>query len=311
MGLFGGGYYKPGKGVDKNAPKKKGFFLYIDLVSRKLTKFIQAGTLFSIFSLPVIILIYFLSVYVFIQPISSIQMVVLENMKANGIPEAEYAAQLGTITFSICSMAAIFFVTMWGSGPLSAALSYIFRCFTREEHTWIWSDGKDKVKENLKQGFLLLLIDIFIFIFTPIAITFYYNLGHSDSSLNLLCTFITYVLIVSLLVYTMMHPYMYQIMITFNCSFKNMFKNALLLSIVKLPINFILTVLSLLIIVLPAAFFGAIGSLLLSVCALTFGYMLLRYPMEFYAARTINKLLENNKVMKEKNTPKIVYDEEE
>ncbi len=26
MGIFGGGYDKPGKGVDKNEPKKKGFF---------------------------------------------------------------------------------------------------------------------------------------------------------------------------------------------------------------------------------------------------------------------------------------------
>ena len=28
MGIFGGGYDKPGKGVDKNEPKKKGFFLF-------------------------------------------------------------------------------------------------------------------------------------------------------------------------------------------------------------------------------------------------------------------------------------------
>ena len=31
MGIFGGGYDKPGKGVDKNEPKKKGFFLFFDI----------------------------------------------------------------------------------------------------------------------------------------------------------------------------------------------------------------------------------------------------------------------------------------
>ena len=32
MGIFGGGYDKPGKGVDKNEPKKKGFFLFFDIL---------------------------------------------------------------------------------------------------------------------------------------------------------------------------------------------------------------------------------------------------------------------------------------
>ena len=31
MGIFGGSYDKPGKGVDKNEPKKKGFFLFLIL----------------------------------------------------------------------------------------------------------------------------------------------------------------------------------------------------------------------------------------------------------------------------------------
>lgn len=34
-----GGYDKPGKGVDKNEPKKKGFFLFFDIVIRKFTNF--------------------------------------------------------------------------------------------------------------------------------------------------------------------------------------------------------------------------------------------------------------------------------
>ena len=38
MGIFGGGYDKPGKGVDKNEPKKKVFFLFFDIVIRKFTK---------------------------------------------------------------------------------------------------------------------------------------------------------------------------------------------------------------------------------------------------------------------------------
>ena len=42
--------------------------------------------------------------------------------------------------------------TFWGSGPATAAYSYITRCFTRGEHTWVLSDGADKFKENFKQS---------------------------------------------------------------------------------------------------------------------------------------------------------------
>ena len=37
MGIFGGGYDKPGKGADKNEPQKKGFFLFFDIVIGKFT----------------------------------------------------------------------------------------------------------------------------------------------------------------------------------------------------------------------------------------------------------------------------------
>ena len=46
MGLFFGGYDKAGPGVDPNAPKKKGFFLYMELVTRKFTKFCRRDLYF-------------------------------------------------------------------------------------------------------------------------------------------------------------------------------------------------------------------------------------------------------------------------
>ena len=56
--------------------------------------------------------------------------------------------------------------TFWGSGPATAAYSYITRCFKRGEHTWVLSDGADKFKENFKQGMVVVLIDA-VFIFIP------------------------------------------------------------------------------------------------------------------------------------------------
>ena len=111
-------------------------------------------------------------------------------------------------------------------------------------------------------------------------------------------------------IYTMMHPYMYQLMITFECHFKDLFKNALLLSLAKLPVNFILTAIALALIVLPIALIGVMGSLAVSVAGLTVGYIVLRYPMEFYAARVIKKTFLNDKSMVVKDTVTVEYEED-
>ena len=311
MGLFfGGGYDKPGAGVDPNAPKKKGFFLYMELVTRKFTKFLQAGIIFTLCSLPLLVLIYMISVFVFQQPIYAIQSTALQIMQSNGVPEAEIPGQLGTITFCICSMLSVFFVTMWGSGPLSAGLAFVFRSFTRETPIWVWSDGKDKVKENWKQALGIMIVDLIFFILMPIAVCFYYNLGRALPGMDLICMLIMYVILLMMFIYTMMHPYMYQLMITFDCHFKDLFKNALILSIAKLPVNVILTAIALAVIVLPAAFGGALGGMAMVIIGLSFGYIILRYPMEFYAARVIQKTFLNDKSMVVKDPVAVDYEEE-
>ena len=59
MGLFFN-YDKPGKGIEKDAPKKKGPFLYLELLWRKLGKLILSNILYFVLSLPVILLYHFL-----------------------------------------------------------------------------------------------------------------------------------------------------------------------------------------------------------------------------------------------------------
>ena len=61
MGLFSFNYAKPGPGVDKNAPKKKGFFLYFEIFRRKFFKLLQANMLYFLCSLPFLAIIFFLT----------------------------------------------------------------------------------------------------------------------------------------------------------------------------------------------------------------------------------------------------------
>lgn len=52
FGMFN--YAKPGKGVDKDAPKKKRFFVFFDLYFRKFTKLVKLNLLYVLFCIPIV-----------------------------------------------------------------------------------------------------------------------------------------------------------------------------------------------------------------------------------------------------------------
>lgn len=277
MGFFGG-YDKPGKGVDKNAPKKKGFFLYWDIIIGKFMKFIQVNSMYSVISLVWIILMYLAAMVLFSGHMSSLTGLASQ---IDGVSSENIA---GAMVFGFCAMFAAAVFLLWGSGPASAAYSYIMRCYTRGEHAWIMSDGKDKFKENFKQGMLVLLIDFIIMLFGINALYFYYSAYAAYGSL--LWMVLCYVTFLLLLLYTMIHPYLYQLMVTFECSFASLYRSAILLTLAKLPMNLLLTV-------IEAALIFAVFMLLSPAVAILFSLILgpciMRFPSEFYAARVIER----------------------
>lgn len=59
MGLFSyKSYYKPGKGVEKDAPEKNAFFRFFELYGRKFWRFIQVNFIYLIILLPMLMTVY-------------------------------------------------------------------------------------------------------------------------------------------------------------------------------------------------------------------------------------------------------------
>ena len=290
MGIFGGGYDKPGKGVDKNEPKKKGFFLFFDIVIRKFTKFLGANCLYAITSIIWIAILYIFGGIV----LSSTHIVqnVSDTIISLGTESSAENVQ-GSIMILIQLAFSIGVFTFWGSGPATAAYSYITRCFTRGEHTWVLSDGADKFKENFKQSMVVVLIDAVLLVFGINAILFYHSLYVSTGSM--LWMMLLYVMILVLVVYTMMHPYLYQIMVTFECGIGSLYKNALLITLAKLPGNFFTTFIGVLI---YGALFTFVNPLAAAIIVVVIGLCVTCYPPQFYAARVIERSI--LKDMKEK-----------
>lgn len=270
MGLFPN-YNKPGPGVDKNAPKKKGVALYFELFFRHFWDFIKENMLYVLFSLPMFLVLYFM---VSIFDVFSIGRVAAEN---DLLLYYEALKLFYIITVLI----------LCGSGPASAAMAYMMRCVTRETHCFLWSDFLDKLKENFKQGLLLSVMDVLLLtLILPVAIRFYYLQMMQTG--QLVWMILLALLTVAVLAYVLLHQYFYQFIITFKLTFAAALKNSLLMALSYLPFGVLFMAVAVVLTYFLATTFQPMFTLLLSaLCWIAF----LRYPLEFFAARVIERKL--------------------
>ncbi len=216
-------YMKPGKGIDPDAPPKRAFFRFFEIIGRKFWKMAKANLLYAISIIPTFILVFWLSGYVTYAMSSAL-----------GGEDQSMVLQFD-ILFRL--LVTYLFAIIWGMGPATAGLTYIMRNFAREEHAWVWSDFKDIVKGNFKQSAIVFVIDMAVMFIMYFAYVIYASMGGIIGNLR-------FVILVMGFVYTFMHFYIYPMMVTFELSLKDLYKNALLFALGKLPSNiFILFIL--------------------------------------------------------------------
>lgn len=268
MGLFNG-YLKEGPGIEKDAPKKKGIFLFFDVFFRKFFLLIKANFLYFLVSIPYLALAIF----------------VLSSMVSRGLGLEKVALSLenGEQISVILNIAiSLLLFNMFGSGPAGAGYAYVTRCFTRGEHTWVASDGFDKFKENFKNSLLLLVCDVIIIFIAMNALYFYSNF---DAVSQGMMSILKYIIVLVFAIYMLAHIFAYQIMVTYECNFKALIKNSFILAMAKLPMCILLTAITGFICVMLTEYVGIISVFIYGVL----GMSLCRFPLEFYAARVIEK----------------------
>lgn len=277
MGLFRFNYDKPGKGVDKDAPEKKGFFLYWELIFDRISKHLSLNLFWALLSLIWIVVLYMFA---------PLDITWLEDIAKATAEQIGTDAQ--TLSSTLSLVIRIMFVTeiilLWGSGPASAMYAYVARCFTRRDPVWIVSDGFDKFKENFKQSFILMILDFVLLWLGSNAILFYYNLYMQSH--NAIWMFICSVTAMVAVLYTWAHFYIYQFMVTFEGSLFSHLKNSMLFAIANLPMNLFCSI-------IVIGFSGALYVFLNPIAALLINLiispMFLRFMIEFTAARKIKR----------------------
>lgn len=233
MALFGYNYNRPGKGVDPNAPKKTGFFLFWELLGRKIFSYILINLIYFVLVSPIVMYLYF-AFYGWLVSIGTINTetvlsVVLELFRviATFVPSALHIPLL--------------VLSLLLYGPFTCGMTYILRNFAREEHAWV-SDLFRKSFDNVKQGLFFGVLDILATAVLIINFNYSTLIGADSTAMTLFGVFLRYFSIVLYVLYFFMRYYFYQMVVTANLKISAILKNGWLFAILGLGRNIIATI---------------------------------------------------------------------
>lgn len=117
------------------------------------------------------------------------------------------------------------------TGPVQAGLAYVTRNWARDEHAFIWSDFKDAVKENWKQGLGVSLITSVVPLLMWVCYQFYGNLAKTQA-----IALLPQMLSITLgLLWALGVTFMYPMMVSYKVRFRELIKNSLLMAVARLP----------------------------------------------------------------------------
>lgn len=217
FGLFD--YNKPGPGVDKDAPPKSPFTVFFEILQRKFWNLVKVNFMFVIFNLPALIL----------------GMLIMVLFFPNIFPEAATNpdALLNDTLLKFILLTIIMCIPMVTVGPAQAGFTYIMRNYAREEHAFLWSDFKDTALKNMKQSLTVSTINFFATFLLLFSIRAYNELINLEQLPVIIGTAGFAIMVVVLIIFACMNMYIYPIMITFDLSLKQLYKNSLIFAVIK------------------------------------------------------------------------------
>lgn len=201
------------------------------------------------------------------------------------------------------------------TGPFTAGVAFVTRNWARDEHAFIWSDFKDAVKENWKQGLAVSAITGFAPLLAYVCWNFYGQMAQQTPFMIVPQMLVMMIMIVWALAVT----YMYPLMVSYKLRFRDLIRNAVLLSIARLPQSVgvrLLHCVPVIIGAVVAMFFSAIWAVLgLFVYYLLLGFGLSRFVTASFTNgvfdKYINSHMEGVQVNRGLNTDPEEDDDEE
>jgi len=128
------------------------------------------------------------------------------------------------------------------AGPATAGITYIVRNLIKNKSVVLWNDFKQQSKRYLKSSFSLMLINGLALLIFFIAIQY----SAAKSQQNVLFFILQNLILIFAVIYAMMNIFTFPMLITFELPVQKILKNAFVFTIIKLPLNFIILLITLL-----------------------------------------------------------------
>lgn len=243
---------RDGKGVDPGEDTNPNLKFFFKQFGRKFSKIISLNILMIFQIIPIIVSLY---LYFFASPTTPTQyfpeyaaLYGIQDTATNAVSSINlglYSFQLGLPTYNtyiywIIGALAVFMLITYGWQKVGSI--YVTRGLVRGDSVFVFSDYFYAIKKNLKQGFLLGLIDCIIM--AVLAYDLIYFLNSPSSGFN---NFMYVMTIALIILYVIFRFYTYLMLVTFNMKLGKIFKNALIFTVLGIKRN-VLALLGLLIV---------------------------------------------------------------
>ncbi len=180
------------------------------------------------------------------------------------------------------------------TGPVQAGLAYVTRNWSRDEHAFIWSDFKDAVKENWKQGLGVSAITSLL----PIILYVGYQFYGQQAQTNVIFMVPQMLLVMICVVWALSLVFMYPMMVTYKVSFGQLIKNSMVIAIGRLPQTVGIRLLMLVPAMIAGVVFFFTGSLIallvLGAYYILFGFAFFRFVAASYTNGVFDKFINSH-----------------
>ena len=150
----------------------------------------------------------------------------------NGIHGVQAEVSMLTTTTKVFfALTLLLFLTF---GLVNTATAYIMRNIVKGDPTMFVTDMKYSIKRNLRQGFLLGIIDLLFILVIGYDLLFFYA-GMSGP----VASFMFGMMLIMAMLYIMMRSYMYVLLVTFDLSIFKILKNSFIFAILGFKRNIV------------------------------------------------------------------------
>ncbi|HPF86427.1 MAG TPA: YesL family protein [Candidatus Limiplasma sp.] len=228
-------YGKSGKGdyTKDDLPTTRGQ-LFKEMLRVRLSGLTRLNLLYMLSWLPAMLIIayHLILAYTALSDMAEANILYSEGTLALADMQSQISTDVDALK-SIAMFCLLFFVpAITITGPFTPGLCYVTRNWARDEHAFIFSDFKDAVKENWKQGLLTGFITGLVPIVAYVCWDFYGSMASDSSSLYVVPQMLTLLLA---LIWLMSLIFTYPLMVSYKLTYPQLIRNSLLLTIGRLP----------------------------------------------------------------------------